>query len=196
MLELEGLRIEFEDFAMSAAFHVAPGRFVALLGPSGAGKSTLLSVMAGFLAPTASVAQNVALALSRKQSDKAALSLARSALARVGLTGLEDRLPGTLSGGQQSRAALARVLLQDKPLVLLDEPFSALGPGQRADMMALCREILGEAGRTVLFVTHDADDASRADEIAVVADGMVAAPVPADRLLADPPDALRHYLGK
>lgn len=149
------------------------------------------------LFPHLSVLRNVALALSRRARPLAGdLAQAEAALARVGLAGYGARMPGTLSGGQQSRVALARVLLQDKPLVLLDEPFSALGPGQRAEMMALVREVLIGAGRTVLFVTHDAEDAARADAICVVADGRVASPVEAASLLADPPEVIRIYLGK
>lgn len=149
------------------------------------------------LFPHLSVLQNVALALTRRaRPDSTTSQKAEDALTRVGLAGFGARMPGTLSGGQQSRVALARVLLQDKPLVLLDEPFSALGPGQRAEMMALCREVLIGAGRTVLFVTHDAADAARADAICVVADGRVAVPVPSADLLADPPPVIRDYLGK
>lgn len=149
------------------------------------------------LFPHLSVIQNVLLAISHKRRPAAdGVQRAEEALSRVGLAGYGGRKPGTLSGGQQSRVALARVLLQDKPLVLLDEPFSALGPGQRAEMMTLCREVLGGAGRTVLFVTHDPDDAARADQIAVVAGGRVAPPVMATALLADPPETIRRYLGK
>lgn len=149
------------------------------------------------LFPHLTVLQNVALALTTMARPRADdTRRVGEALDRVGLSGFEDRRPGTLSGGQQSRVALARVLLQDKPLVLLDEPFSALGPGQRREMMALCREVLGSAGRTVLFVTHDAGDAALADDICVVAEGRVSPPVPAADLLADPPEAIRNYLGK
>ncbi len=75
----------------------------------------------------------------------------------MGLAGFEDRRPGELSGGQQSRAALARVLLTDRPVVLMDEAFSALGPALRGEMLDLVQELLPDA--TILMVTHDPDDA-------------------------------------
>lgn len=149
------------------------------------------------LFPHLSVARNIALALTARARPTAnETRQVDEALARVGLGEMGARMPGTLSGGQQSRAALARVLLQDKPLVLLDEPFSALGPGQRREMLALCRDVLGGAGRTVLFVSHDPEDAAQADAISVVIDGTVSPPRPAAEVLEDPASPLRSYLGK
>jgi thiamine transport system ATP-binding protein len=148
------------------------------------------------LLPHLTVAQNAGLALAprlRPTPDQRARIDA--ALARVGLGGLGDRKPAQLSGGQQSRAALARLLLSDRPLVLLDEPFAALGPGLRAEMLALTRETLGP-DHTLVLVTHDPDDALRlGGDLALVADGTVTPPEPAARLLADPPPALAAYLG-
>ena len=119
-----------------------------------------------------------------------------AALSQVGLADLGTRKPATLSGGQQARAALARALLQDRPLVLLDEPFSALGPALKAEMLDLVRDTLAAAGRTVLMVTHDPADALRiADEILFVADGTVTGPHPTRELLDNPPPALSAYLG-
>ena len=116
------------------------------------------------------------------------------ALRDVGLAGMDQRKPAQLSGGQQSRAALARVLLADRPVVLLDEPFAALGPGLRREMLALVREKL--AGRVVIMVTHDPDDArSVADQVVLVTDGVAAAPVALGPLFDNPPQALREYLG-
>jgi thiamine transport system ATP-binding protein len=149
------------------------------------------------LFPHLDVARNLALALTtRARASAEEARRVEDALARVGLGGMGGRMPGTLSGGQQSRAALARVLLQDKPVVLLDEPFAALGPGQRRDMMALCRDVLGGAGRTVLFVSHDPEDAAQADAICVVMEGQVSRPRPVAEVLDDPSGPLRAYLGK
>lgn len=151
------------------------------------------------LFPHLDVGRNLALALALTTRSRASLEETRrveEALTRVGLGGMGARMPGTLSGGQQSRAALARVLLQDKPLVLLDEPFAALGPGQRQDMMDLCRDVLGGAGRTVLFVSHDPEDAARADSICVVDEGRMAPPRPVAEVLDNPSSPLRAYLGK
>jgi thiamine transport system ATP-binding protein len=121
---------------------------------------------------------------------------AEAALTRVGLGGLGDRRPAQLSGGQQGRAALARLLVQDRPVVLMDEPFAALGPALKAEMLELTREVLGGRGATLLMVTHDPEDARAiAESVIVVAEGRAAPPVPTEALLADPPPALRAYLG-
>lgn len=118
------------------------------------------------------------------------------ALARVGLAGYEGRRPGALSGGQQSRAALARVLVQKRPLVLLDEPFAALGPALKADMLDLVSDLVAEAGATLMMVSHDPGDARRiADQTIVVAEGRADPPRPTGEVLDSPPPALRAYLG-
>ena len=91
-------------------------------------------------------------------ADRAAIS---SALSRVGLAGLEDRKPGTLSGGEKQRAAFARALVRRKPVLLVDEPFAALDPGLRLQMASLLVELQREAGSTVLIVTHDPDEVQR-----------------------------------
>ncbi|WP_108483710.1 ATP-binding cassette domain-containing protein [Oceaniglobus ichthyenteri] len=120
----------------------------------------------------------------------------RAALADVGLAGMETRKPATLSGGQQSRAALARMLVQDRPLVLLDEPFAALGPALRVEMIDLVKGLCTAQGATLLMVTHDPGDAARLDgALCVVDGGQVSAPAPAAAILANPPAALRAYLG-
>lgn len=118
------------------------------------------------------------------------------ALDRVGLTGLGDRKPAQLSGGQQVRVALARVLVQRKPLVLLDEPFAALGPALKAEMLDLVQSLMAETGATLLMVSHDPLDARRiAPQTILVADGRASAPQDTKTLLTTPPEALRRYLG-
>ncbi|MEK9567422.1 MAG: ATP-binding cassette domain-containing protein [Paracoccaceae bacterium] len=82
-------------------------------------------------------------------------------LEKVGIVELIDRLPSEISGGQQSRAALARVLLQDNPILLLDEPFSALGPNQKSELIELVYSLSKEQGITVLLITHDPKDAKQ-----------------------------------
>ncbi|KQI70254.1 thiamine ABC transporter ATP-binding protein [Loktanella sp. 3ANDIMAR09] len=149
------------------------------------------------LFPHLTVAQNVGLALGpRLRMSAAETSRIADVLRRVGLGDLGRRKPAALSGGQQSRAALARVLLADLPVVLLDEAFAALGPALRAEMLELVHRTLVQAGRTVLMVTHDPSDARAwADQVILVADGVVQPPRPASALFADPPAALRAYLG-
>lgn len=119
-----------------------------------------------------------------------------NALAQVGLAGFEHRKPGTLSGGQQSRAALARVLVSNRPLILLDEPFAALGPQLKQDMLDLVRDHLKSAGKTILMVTHNPEDAQRvADNIVLVGNGLVHAPQNTQKTFDDPPPLLQSYLG-
>ena len=104
---------------------------------------------------------------------------ASAMLARVGLQDHAHKKPAALSGGMRQRAALARTLLEDRTVVFLDEPFSALDAGTRAAMQELAAELLH--GRTVLLVTHDPAEAARlADHILILsATGAQSWPVPA-----------------
>jgi putative hydroxymethylpyrimidine transport system ATP-binding protein len=167
-------------------FTLHGGQCTCLLGPSGVGKSSLLRLIAGLLAPEEgevacsdqrplagrlawmgqdanllpwlSVMGNVTLG-ARLRGERADPAAAEALLARVGLGGQRDQLPATLSGGQRQRAALARTLMEDRPVVLMDEPFSALDAITRARLQALAAQLL--AGRTVLLVTHDPLEALR-----------------------------------
>lgn len=149
------------------------------------------------LFPHLSVMQNVALALSPRLRPAADVrARVDDMLVRVGLTGLSDRKPAALSGGQQSRAALARALLQDRAIMLMDEPFSALGPGLKAEMLDLSVELAQAAGRTVVMVTHDPADAAQvADAIIGVVPSVAWPPIETQRFLNDPPDVFKDYLG-
>ncbi|NNE82214.1 MAG: ATP-binding cassette domain-containing protein [Silicimonas sp.] len=146
------------------------------------------------LFPHLDVLANVALGESpRVRPTPATLARSKDALSRVGLEGAEHRHPRDLSGGQQSRAALARILLTDRPVVLMDEAFSALGPALRTDMLELVKTLLPNA--TILMVTHDPEDAKRiADHVIFVDGGTVEAPVETDDFFANPHDALARYL--
>jgi thiamine transport system ATP-binding protein len=150
------------------------------------------------LFPHLTVAQNLGLGL-RPDLRLSAEDRTRieEVLDRVGLSGMGARRPAALSGGEQGRAALARALLRGRPLLLLDEPFAALGPALKADMLDLVARIVAEAGTTLLMVTHDPRDAlAIAPETIVVAEGRADPPVPTGPLLSDPPPALRRYLGR
>lgn len=174
---------------------LVPGGWTCLLGGSGVGKSTLLRLIAGLqtgagftgrieasdggavaprvaymaqddlLLPWASVARNAALG-ARLRGERADPARLARILARVGLSAHADHRPAALSGGQRQRAALARTLMEDKPIILLDEPFSALDARTRTMMQDLAVEQL--AGRTVLIVTHDPGEAARLGQRIVV----------------------------
>ncbi len=119
------------------------------------------------------------------------------AIKRVGLSGKEKRLPHELSGGERQRAAFARTLLQNRPILLLDEPFASLGPSLRVEMMALLQQLQNERARTILAVTHHPGEWREiADGFVFIDSGRIAAQGRMDRL--DDPEvsaALRAYLG-
>ncbi len=148
------------------------------------------------LFPHLTIAQNVGLALERRLGlSVGARKKVEVALDHVGLSGMADRKPGSLSGGQQSRAALARVLLADRPIVLLDEPFAALGPGLRHEMLDLVTEALG--GRLVIMVTHEPSDAKRIKgQTIFVDDGCAHPAVETLQLFEEPSASLKSYLGQ
>lgn len=149
------------------------------------------------LFPHLTLAQNVGLALRPSiRLSPTDMEYVERALADVGLANLGARKPNAVSGGQQSRAALARILLAARPIVLMDEPFSALGPGLKADMLDLLQEKLARENRVVVMVTHDPTDAQAvADQVCVLSDGRLLPPVATQALFQDPPRALRDYLG-
>ena len=93
---------------------------------------------------------------------------------RVGLSGFQNRYPNQLSGGMQQRVGLARALTNDAPILLLDEAFSALGPLIRADMQTVLLGLQKEIKKTIVFITHDLDEALRlGDRISILRDGEV-----------------------
>ncbi len=150
------------------------------------------------LFPHLTVAQNIGLGLNPKlrltAQDHDRID---ATLIRVGLAGTGARKPGALSGGQQSRVALARALLRARPMLLLDEPFAALGPALKADMLTLTAQMAQEQGTTVLMVSHDPQDAlTLCPDTVLVAEGRAAPPQPTEALLRNPPPVLAAYLGR
>jgi thiamine transport system ATP-binding protein len=119
------------------------------------------------------------------------------ALDQVGLKGLGSRLPKQLSGGQRQRVALGRALVRRKPLLLLDEPFSALDPALRQEMVALVKGLSQQHQLTVLLVTHEPKDALElAETVVFIADGRVHWQGPSKDFLQQKDSHIKAYLGQ
>ena len=150
------------------------------------------------LFPHLSAAQNIGLGIHPGlRLTKADRDKVEAALARVGMAGLGARLPRQLSGGERQRVALARSLVRDRPLLLLDEPFAALGPSLKRDMLDLVDRLRRETGTAVLMVSHDPADARRiAETTAFIVAGRIVAIGPTAELLDHPPSPeIADYLG-
>jgi thiamine transport system ATP-binding protein len=147
--------------------------------------------------PHLSAFDNVALGISASLKLTASQTEdVQKSLERIGIGALAQRLPGDMSGGERQRIALARVLLRDRPILLLDEPFAALGPALRRDMLDLVRELQRERQLTVLMVTHDPNDAKHiADQVMFVGDSRVRNPQPTEQFFASKDAAVTAYLG-
>jgi len=181
------------------SFTMQAGSWTCLLGPSGVGKTTILRLIAGLaseigldgsivmtegqnidgqialmsqtdnLLPWLSATENVVLG-SRLRGEKQNYEKAVELIEKVGLSDHRKKKPYALSGGQRQRVALARTLMEERPIVLLDEPFSALDARVRAEMQELAAENL--EGKTILLVTHDPAEAARlGDTILVLSKG-------------------------
>lgn len=150
------------------------------------------------LFPHLSVAQNVGLGRSPqlKLSKVDHLDIAQ-VLDRVGLPEMLHRRPADLSGGQRQRVALARALLRDRPLLMLDEPFAALGPALKKDMLGLVNDVTAETGATLIMVTHDPADAQQISDVtSLVSNGVSLPPEGTAGFFTNPTDELAAYLGK
>jgi len=127
------------------------------------------------LLPHRTVLNNVVYGLEVQGVDRAKQEeQARRWIDRVGLSGFEDNYPNQLSGGMQQRVGLARALTNDAPLLLMDEAFSALDPLIRMDMQTVLLDLQSELEKTIVFITHDVDEALRlGDRIAILRDGEI-----------------------
>ena len=127
------------------------------------------------LLPHRSVADNVVYGLKIQNVDKElAVKRSHKWIDRVGLSGFENYYPSQLSGGMQQRVGLARALATDADILLMDEPFSALDPLIRTDMQDILLGLQEELSKTIVFITHDLDEALRiGDNVAILRDGVI-----------------------
>ncbi|MGW9827751.1 osmoprotectant transport system ATP-binding protein [Brevibacterium pityocampae] len=154
----------------------------------------------GGLLPHRTVLDNVAtVPILRGQGKKQARDEAGELLRRVGLDpAIGARYPGQLSGGQQQRVGVARALAADPNILLMDEPFGAVDPIVRRELQDELLRLQSELGKTILFVTHDIDEAFRlGDEVVVLRDGgrIAQQGTPAQILAAPADDFLRGFIG-
>lgn len=184
-------RLGGRDILRDIDLNVAPGEFVSIVGRSGSGKSTLLRVLAGLqppsrgqlrvgaepiimfqeprLLPWRSVLQNINLGI-----EKPSLREAMRVLAQVGLADRANDYPTILSGGQRQRVSLARALMHQPRVMLLDEPFGALDALTRIAAQKLVEALWTEHGFTAVLVTHDVDEAVLlGDHVLVINEGRI-----------------------
>ena len=210
-VRVRGLSRRFDTRAVLSDLdlNIARGEFVALLGASGCGKSTLLRILAGLdrdiagdvevparrsvafqaprLMPWKTVWRNVVLGLPGRPDRTRALA----ALEEVGIGHRADQWPKVLSGGEAQRTSLARALVREPDLLLLDEPFAALDALTRIKAQELVGELWQRHGCAVLLVTHDVEESVLlADRVLVMKDGIIAheerIDLPRPRDVADP----------
>lgn len=143
------------------------------------------------LLPHRTVLENAAIAkLVRGEQHKKAVQSAQVWLERVGLSGYENRYPSQLSGGMQQRVGIARALCAETDVMLLDEAFSALDPIIRTDMQSLLAELQRELKKTIVFITHDLDEALRlADHLVILQDGKIVQQGDPQKIVLKPADS-------
>ena len=192
-LQLENVTRSFGavEVLRALSLEIQRGEFVAVVGPSGCGKTTLLNLLSGAdqassgqiaragqvrmvyqqdgLFPWRTVTENIALGLRQLKDDAERARQIGEMIRLIGLTGFERHYPHQLSGGMRQRVELARALVGESDILLLDEPFSALDYLTRLRMRQELARLLRERPRTVVLVTHDIEEAAQlADRIIVL----------------------------
>lgn len=197
LVDLKNISVVFDNtnqILHNINFTINKGEFVSLIGRSGCGKTTLLKIISGLLTPTSGsikataqqaigfqdarlipwmrVGNNVIWGMSGKKRELK--DLASHALSIVQLDGYERKWPSQLSGGQAQRVSLARALVHNPKLLLLDEPFGALDALTRLDMQNMLADLRSKHNWTVVMVTHDIAEAVRlSDRILMVKNGAI-----------------------
>jgi NitT/TauT family transport system ATP-binding protein len=201
VVALDHVTVRFGNYTavQDVSFEVSTGSFLSIVGPSGCGKSTLLNLVSGLSTPTAgsvrntilergqrmgymfqrdllldwrNVVQNVALGLEAQgESRRVARQKARDLLPAYGLEGFESLYPCQLSGGMRQRAAFARTMSTNPPLLLLDEPFSSLDYQTKLKLEAELLAPFRRSGGTAIMVTHDIDEAVAVSDVVLVMTG-------------------------
>ncbi len=229
MLQLRALSQSFGSVEVlhDLNLSVARGEFVALVGPSGCGKTTILNLLAGHLTPTSgevtrsgktrmvfqqdgllpwlTARQNIELGVRHLPQATVRDEKVNELLALIGLRDFGEHYPHQLSGGMRQRVELARALVSEAEILLLDEPFGALDFLTRLRLRGELVRLLHEFSRTVILVTHDIEEAAHlADRILVLGDRPATIScelrldVPRPRDVTDPlvVDAVRRILGE
>lgn len=206
--------------------NVPEGQFLCLLGPTGCGKTTILRLLSGLEKPTSgacdtgsgrlsyvfqqgalfpwlTVESNVSFPLrARGTGKREAETASRRILEQVGLSGFEKSFPHELSGGMQQRTALARGLVTEPDLLLLDEPFGSLDEGTSIVLQEMVYELCTRLSTTVVFVTHNIEEAVfLGDRVVVMGhrpgriarDEMVSLPRPRDRMSSEFTDLMLSF---
>lgn len=189
LLSVQGLKKEFDGLSVLKDFSLSidQGSYLSLIGPSGCGKSTFFDLLTGaispgegqilwdgrvvpdistkvawmaqsdLLLPWLSALENVLLPkISPKKQDR---ERAIDLFGKLGLEGFEDYLPHSMSGGMRQRCALARTIMFDRELILLDEPLSALDSLTRQELQGLLVSLQRDFGKTIIMITHDVEEA-------------------------------------
>jgi NitT/TauT family transport system ATP-binding protein len=192
-LILTGVSHSYGELAVLKNLNITvnPGEFVVLVGPSGCGKTTLLNLLSGFLKPTygnlqregiirtvyqqdglfpwLTVAENISMGLRDIPNEAQRERDLNELFDLINLKGFENHYPHELSGGMKQRVEIARVLAGDSDILLMDEPFSALDYQTRLRMRRELNRLLVKRPRTVVFVTHDIEEAAQlADRVLVL----------------------------